>query len=514
MDKPRRIFTLIRVSGDQQIDRTGIPRQIDTLAMIRKRDNVAPANAGDEYRFEGLSGALVDQFPKFMEMLRRLYTESDVVGIAFADISRFFRPEFLDQLGITRAFRETGKLIFYEDGVLDLRNDRDMKTFLDGAMEAGAYRKRLLKNTLWGRNERRNRGDCKSDPLPLGVKFFPHPRIKSELIVGHFEYTVEAKRVPEAYRRVLAGDSYSQIARDLGFYSPSELRDYLRSGWWIQEKRSYKVRIKAGLRDNGKRYSGKREKRDQPIIVPAKFNCDECKVYSEPLISRADFDAVQAILDRTERTWIRKTKERDHSPYIGIGVLFCSWCGRKLYSKPNAKAGKFYYRCSSFNNGNKPCGAPHIHQADMDRELQVFASIKMRDRKYINTLVPEVPQGNMAFIEKQLADTEKRLDGLYKRLDDPRFDQIRIENQIEETGQRKKDLNEQLAAASKPVKAQIGADELASRFKQFNKLPIAEQRDAIRKTFSKIVVDYVEGDGEVKPVIMAQRIELRVQPHR
>ena len=66
-----------------------------------------------------------------------------------------------------------------------------------------------------------------------------------------------------------------------------------------------------------------------------------------------------------------------------------------------------------------------------------------------------------------------------------------------------------ITAAATPTKANINADELAARFRNFGKLSIQEQREAIRKTFAKVVVDYDDDDG--KPVIM--KVELRMQPH-
>ena len=508
MDKKRRVLSLLRVSGDQEIDKTGLPRQTEIISHICAEHNLIVAS-GDEYRYEGLSGASVDKFPRYMEMLDRL-TDSEIVGIVFSDVSRFFRPEYLDQMSLTKPFRVNGKLMFYEDGVLDLRKDRDQKLFNEEAMEAGAYRKRLLKNTLWGRSERRKSGDCKSDPLPKGVKFVPHPRLRNELVVGHFEYTAEAERMKDAFRRVLSGESYSNIARDLDFYSPSQLREYLRSRWWIGEKASYNIRTNSGLRDDGTMYSGYRKKRDQPIIALANGlsqRCETCDVHCQPLISGETFEAVQAILDRTEKTWVRTTVDNSTLPYIGIGVLICNRCGRKLYSKPNKKTHKYYYRCSSFNNGHTPCGAPHIHQADIDNELEVYAFVRMQDKKHVESLSPEVPRVNTSILEKQVTDVEQRLDSLYAKLGDPKWDQARIEQQIESATKQGQELADKLAVVSTPSKAHIDGDAIVRRFRNFGKLSLVEKRDAIRKTFAKVVVDYDDEDG--KPFIM--RVELRTQ---
>jgi hypothetical protein len=129
---------------------------------------------------------------KFREMLKRL-SDPKISGIVFSEISRLFRPEFVDQFVVARQFRTNGKLIFYEDGVLDLRNERDQGIFINEAQKAGAHRTKILKNTRWGKNLRRKEGNCKTDPLPAGVVFVPHPRQKpTDLTTGHFEYTHDA----------------------------------------------------------------------------------------------------------------------------------------------------------------------------------------------------------------------------------------------------------------------------------------------------------------------------------
>jgi hypothetical protein len=282
MEKTRHVLSLVRVSGKPQIDRTGIPRQLETIADICKEENLTVAK-GDRYRFEGLSGASVDKFPEYLAMLDRL-SDPNISGIVFSEVSRLFRPEFADQLAISKPFRVNGKFMWYEEGVLDLRRERDIGIFVQAAMEAGSHRKRIIKWTQWGRNERRRRGDCRSDPLPEGMKFVPHPKTKDELVIGHFEYTHDfnSDRVKEAFRRVRAGHSLSQIARDLKFGKPGRpnpnvVRNVLRSHWWIGEKASLRKRENYGLREDGTMYGGYRALRKEPLIVRAKFDCVHCQ---------------------------------------------------------------------------------------------------------------------------------------------------------------------------------------------------------------------------------------------
>ena len=506
----RRVLSLIRVSGKPQIDRTGIPRQIETIKNLCEQHKLI-VEEGDEYRFEGLSGASVDRFPQFLAMLDRL-KDPAIHGMVFSEVSRFFRPSSLDQFVLTKEFHKNRKLIFCQSGVLDLQNERDMKAFNQEALEAGSYRRRLLENTKWGRDERRRQGDCKSDPLPKGIIFVPHPKIKEELVVGHFEYTDEAVRMIDAYRRILAGDSYSQVARDLGFYSPTELRNYLRSRWWIQEKASYKIRINTGLREDGREYSGYRQKRDVPVIVAAKFNCKACPVrgvdvYQEPLVPRLLFDSVQEILDRTERTWTKQSTANNKSIALGKGILRCARCLKKLYTKPNKKTGKVYYRCSSYNNGNRPCGAPHVDQSKMDKELTLFAFVKLTDRQYLKSLVSVAPRRSSINILKQKENLEKRLDVLYSKLGSPTLDQGKIEGQINNVTEELKRLSEIVVMATAPVVSEIDIESMRKTFLGFAHMSVDDQQQWIMKTFQEVIVDYDEEDKS--PIIM--RVKLRPQ---
>jgi hypothetical protein len=500
MDKPRRVLSLLRVSGDAQIDRTGLPRQTASIAQICEEHNLIVAK-GDVYRYEGLSGASVDKFPRFMTMLERL-SDPKIHGIVFADVSRLFRPEFVDQLVISKPFRVNGKLMFYEEGVLDLHKDRDQKLFIELAMEAGAYRKRTIKNTQWGRNERRRYGDCKSDPLPEGVEFVPHPKTKDELITGHFEYTHDffSDRVVEAFRRVLAGQSLSKIASDLkvgkpGRPNPNLVRNVLRSHWWIGEKASLRKRERYGLRDDGTMYGGYRALRKHPLIVPAKFDCADCPtlhkdIHEPPLVSREDFYSVQKILDAAHKTWTRQKAswDSDESPFLGQGVLVCQ-CGMKLYTKPNKLRNKkkFYYRCSSYNNKHTPCGAPHLHQEDIDNKLRFWATRFLASRRYLKQFKPIEVTVDREGIKRQIVELEKVKATLYSRIGRYK-DQSLLDKMIDDNQTHLDGLNKELKA--EPVKVSLDIEGLVQRYGGFDTLPLDEQKKVFRETFRRITIDH------------------------
>lgn len=486
---------MVRVSGKAQIDKTGIPRQKDIIEEIREREKLTIAD-GDAYEFPALSGADVENSPKFRAMLTRL-DDPNLAGVVVADISRLFRPEFPDQLAISRPFRVNGKLIYYEDGVLDLRNDIDQRLFVQLAMEAGAHRKQIVKNTHWGKNRRRKDGDCPSDPLPKGVKFTPDgKKSANELVTGHFSYTRDkdgnldfwSSRMIQAYRRIFAGESQASVARDLKFINPTQLHSYLRSHWWIGEKFTEYKRVGAHMRKDGTRYDGKREKRTEAQPVKAIFS-------EPPLISRELWEAVQAKLDHRHKTWIiqKKAAAADLEPFLGYGMLRCGVCGKPLHPKPkkNKHSITRYYYCASNSNYNKPCGLPFLRQAEVDREIRSWAKIKLINRKYLKTLAPQQPKTDNTIIEKRLVFLDRRLDNLYGKLGNPDLDDARIERQIEAVQKEKKELEPTRETHPKAVTFDVEATR--KRFLHFEKMSMDQQRKALRQTFSYLVVS-VETD--------------------
>ena len=486
MERPRSVLSLIRVSGKPQVDRTGIPRQIEDIDTICKTENLKVA-PGDEYRFEGLSGASVESFPKYREMLSRL-ADPKLAGIVFSEVSRLFRPEFPDQLSVSKPFRVNGKLMFYEDGVLDLRKDRDQGIFISEAQKAGAHRKRIVKWTHWGKNQRRKVGNCKTDPIPAGVRFVPHKAIHNELPVGHFEYTDESNRVKEAFRLILAGENQTEVARRLHFGgvrpSATLLRKTLTSRWWIQEKATMNFRVGRAMRDDGTLFDGRRIPREDPLIVPADFNG------APPLVSREDFFAVQAILANEHKTW---TKNRDvgHTkiePFLGHGLVFCQ-CGQIMYAKSTKRrhCSTLYYICSSRANYNRTsCGYPILRQAVVDREIQTWATFRLISRKYLETLKPAQPLIDTKNIERQLAKFTKKKESQYRQIGDVK-DPGLLMKLIAETESQIDRLESDLR--TQPVPSKFDPAELQERFLHFAKMPLAQQKELIRATFSKITVD-------------------------
>lgn len=160
-----------------------------------------------------------------------------------------------------------------------------------------------------------------------------------------FQRNPEAKLTPKAVLRILSNEIYIGV---------------LEQG--KREKVSYKVK---------------------KTIEKPKSQWIRVENNHTPIITEADFKAVQELLKRDTRA-----KERMTEPKLYAGLLFCGDCGRGLVSRnvPYKDTVNEYYICSGYNRG-KEC-TRHSIKVDVLNEI-VLGEV----RKYV----------------KQLTDTKKLL---------------------------------------------------------------------------------------------------------
>ena len=160
-----------------------------------------------------------------------------------------------------------------------------------------------------------------------------------------FQRNPEAKWTPKAVLRILSNEIYIGV---------------LEQG--KREKVSYKVK---------------------KTIEKPKSQWIRVENNNTPIITEADFKAVQELLKRDTRA-----KERMTEPKLYAGLLFCGDCGRGLVSRkvPYKDTVNEYYICSGYNRG-KEC-TRHSIKVDVLNEI-VLGEV----RKYV----------------KQLTDTKKLL---------------------------------------------------------------------------------------------------------
>jgi hypothetical protein len=300
-----------------------------------------------EFALEGIGGSNVQNSKAFREMVETL-SRPDVVGICFATLDRFFRPENITTLSDVFRPLPKNKLLFCELGEISLTSPDDMiKLALWGSM-AGHEKARIKSRMQRGKAILRAMANSKIDPLPNGVEFI---RTSDRVNSGTFRYTKFSATVREAFLCVASGQRLKKVAQDLGFGSQVALRAALHSRWWVGEKCMTQKRVnRIWNAEKDKLTTGQRVAHPDAICV--KTNLAET-----PLISHELFDAVQDILKTNHKTWTQnKTLVNE---FLGAGLLHCA-CGCRMYHKVTNHDGRqwAYYICSSRYTKKTDCRQP------------------------------------------------------------------------------------------------------------------------------------------------------------
>lgn len=165
--------------------------------------------------------------------------------------------------------------------------------------------------------------------LPLGVGYD-----KS----GQWFYTPEARKIKQAFRLFLAGQTnYQTLSRQLGFRDrtlPRILRNPIYCGWRIIDERYDPSPFAIRTRADGRQAPRPKIKRtpDQVIRV---------KVISKPLISEGEFNRVQSIAKLKKQTdWCYHPNVKASCTFAGF--LRCGACGGRLHNASSNSSQKYY----------------------------------------------------------------------------------------------------------------------------------------------------------------------------
>jgi DNA invertase Pin-like site-specific DNA recombinase len=222
MKKP--VLELIRVSTEGQAaeDRAGIPAQ--------KAANLRTAVQYDlkiirTIAISDVSGAAVLRSPEMQELLR-LIESVDIHGVVAKEFSRLMRPENFADYALLQAFADTETILYLPDGPIDFRSKSGRLFGALRAAMAGLERTEILERVWAAKEEKRRAGKHAQSQitLPFGVGYDPKE--------GKWRFKIEAEKVREAFRCVLAGGtSYTEIGRELGI-EPFNLRNILDASEW------------------------------------------------------------------------------------------------------------------------------------------------------------------------------------------------------------------------------------------------------------------------------------------
>lgn len=281
----KKVIQLIRVSTEAQAadDRASIPAQRTVNERTCSQYGLAIVKT---IAFSDVSGASVLKSPEIQELLE-LMQSPEIYGVVTREFSRLMRPEDFADYVLLQAFVETRTLLFLPDGPIDFSTKSGRLLGTVRAALAGLERMEILERVWTAKEEKRRRGELaqSSVVLPWGVGY--------DTKTGFF-YEPEAERVAEAFRRFLAGEqSYQKLAKLLGV-TPRGMHVILRNPIWT----GWRVIDKKRDSTSAGRYASKNGRQsDRRKIARSPEDVIRVKVIDQPLVSDADFQTVQRIMD-------------------------------------------------------------------------------------------------------------------------------------------------------------------------------------------------------------------------
>jgi site-specific DNA recombinase len=323
----KRVIELVRVSTDAQAggDRASIPAQ---RTINRRTCQQFGLQIVRSFEISDVSGARVMFAPEVLEMLE-LMKASEIHGVVTREFSRLIRPEQYSDYALLDVFINTNTLLYLPEGPIDFTSKTGRLFGTIRAAFAGLERQEILERVWTAKEEKRKRGELAQSEvvLPFGVGYK----------AGKFFYKPEAEKIREAFRQFLAGNqNYSAHARTVGVTPRGMhliLRNAIWTGWRVIDK-------KRDLSSAG-RYSGVNGRQaDRRKVARHPDEIIRTRVIQNPLISEAQFAAVQRIMDRKQaRHWRSQNRQ---ARFVYNGFLTCSACGEIIHT---ALARRYYYAC-------------------------------------------------------------------------------------------------------------------------------------------------------------------------
>lgn len=368
----KRVIELIRVSTEGQAadDRASIPAQ---RAVNRRTCALYGLEIVGSIEISDVSGARVLFAPEMRRLVESMQSPN-VHGVVAREFSRLMRPENFSDYALLQAFADTKTVLYLPDGPIDLGNKTGRFMGTIRAAMAGMERTEILERIWTAKEEKRRRGELAQSNvvLPWGVAY--------ESGRGFF-YKPEAERMRDIFSQFLAGNqSYSRLCGLIGV-TPRGLHLIMRNpiwmGWRIIDK-------KRDLSSAGRYPSENGRQADRRKIARAPEDVIRVKVIREPLLSEAEFQAVQQLMDLKQKKHWRSQPNTEHR-FIYNGFLTCARCGELIHT---ALARRDYYACKG-RRTNGTCTTKYMARERLEAKLDSLFTDHLTDRGFLEQCVRE-----------------------------------------------------------------------------------------------------------------------------
>jgi DNA invertase Pin-like site-specific DNA recombinase len=375
MKNVKRVIELIRVSTEQQAasDRASIPAQRAVNARTCSQYGLEVVRS---IEVTDVSGASVLLAPEIQELVR-LIQSPEIHGVVAREFSRLIRPENFADYALLQAFVDSKTVLYLPDGPMDLSSKTGRLMGSIRAAIAGLERTEILERVWSAKEEKRRRGELAQSPivLPFGVGY--------EQEHGFF-YKPEAEKVREAFRLFLAGQqNYSKLAELVGV-TPRGMHVILRNpiwtGWRVIDRKRDSSAAGRYPTVNGRQSDRRKVKRAVEEII-------RVQVIAEPLLSEAEFKAVQQIMDRKQsKHW--RSQENIKRRFTYNGFLTCSTCGDIVHT---ALARRDYYVCKGRRTAHK-CQTKYMRREKLEAVLDGVFGTCLASPAFVRQCVTELKQ--------------------------------------------------------------------------------------------------------------------------
>jgi len=368
-----KVIELIRVSTEGQAadDRASIPAQ---RAANKRTAGQYGLEIVRSIEISDVSGTSVLKAPEIQELIELMQSPA-VHGVVTREFSRLMRPENFADYALLQTFVDTKTVLYLPDGPIDLASKTGRLLGTLRAAMAGIERTEILERVWTAKEEKRRRGELAQSEIVLPI------------YVGYeegrgFFYQPEAERVREAFRQFLAGNqSYSQLAKLVGV-TPRGMHLILRNPIWTG------VRVIDKKRDTSAagRYPSKNGRQaDRRKIARSPDEVIRVRVMDEPLVSEADFRAVQEIMDLKQKKHWRSRTDYEHR-FTYNGFLTCSECGEIIHT---ALARRDYYACKGRRTAHT-CHTRYMGREKLEGILDSLLSKQLTAPAFLERCIDEL----------------------------------------------------------------------------------------------------------------------------
>jgi DNA invertase Pin-like site-specific DNA recombinase len=386
----KKVIELIRVSTEGQAgsDRASIPAQ---QSVNRRTAQQYGLDIVRSIQLADVSGTAILKTSEIQEMLKWMESP-DISGVVTREFSRLMRPENYADYIIMQWFADSNTVLYLPDGPIDFNSKTGRFMGTIRAAMAGMERTEILERIWTAKEEKRRRGELAQSQvcLPFGVGY--------EAKRGFF-YKPESEHVREAFRRFLAGEqSYLRLSKIVGV-TPAGMHSVMRNpiwtGWRVIDK-------KRDPSANG-RYPGTNGRQaDRHKVKRAEEDIIRVQVISEPLISPADFQRVQQIMDLKQKKHWRSRPNYEHR-FIYSGFLSCAVCGAPIHSTFQRRD---YYVCRA-RRTDHVCKTRYMSRPRLETDLNVLFARQLTDKKFLRGCVAALrgrdPGGDAVRAKRNLA---------------------------------------------------------------------------------------------------------------